>query len=980
MHDLSDSSAAPAAFGPFRVLHQIGIGVLGPVYRAQDSVRDQLVAVKAFKLDAPPEQAEDIADALRDVAHALPRHRGLIEYIAAGVERSTPYLVMSHSDVVSLDVRLKPGVPMDAEETLDLIATLADAIDAAHSRGIIHGTLHPRDVFVDDRGGCRVSGFGVATALAGAGVRAVPVRRPYSPPERVVGGAIERSADLFALGALAFELFSGRRVVGTGLDAAVRCTVSAPDVDLEHLRTALAAMLAENPIHRPSSATAFAQAVTQAVHPRGVNPATMRRRATTTSTEIKPGAGTAATSVAGAANRAGAGAAAATGAGAAGAAAASGAGAGSGGAEAGAVATGGGAAGAGRHDGSAAEAAGLGIGLGAAAARAFEPGASDAPDAADAASVNPDGSGSGGAGEQDGPPADALELFTRQGTLWEANRNPEGDGLRLETVTVSPDEDPLAQFASEAATPRETSVAYAAAASHADEAREIHDAALPHADSRGAAADIASTGHPEPLATTIDDESTPDDVQSIADAARTWQATRAAAQPRSSRAVGHAHDHDDDHDHAHDHDLAYVAAGAHATSGDAHADAVTDPDAVMASTGSGATSGADDHDHVLTGLRSWTPAEEPAESGSNFLRVTMLVLGVGLAVGVAGGYLLGQRSALRQAFALLRGEHVTSDSDQAASSPASTSATPAASSANPTPSTAAGSAAQSSPTIVSEPTPIPEGSTRPETPHASRTPSSPATPSASPSPAAAKPPAATPSAATSARDARASAGAAARGSAPAAAASAPAASSAASRNADRVPSRSAATARASTAPATVGRLLVRSSPARAEVTVNGVRRGETPMTVRDLPFGTHTIRVSRSGYQPSTRRITLSASRATDAVAFDLDPEPRPSRAAARESAGGAAAFSGDPDVERASAEAAAAGLGALYILSHPTGARVIIDGTFVGSTPLLVTNVPPGAKTVRLELPGHKTWSSSVRVGAGQRVRVAASLEEGTN
>src|SRR5262249_44415368 len=243
IHDLSDSSASPIAFGPFRVLHQIGVGVLGPVYRAQDSVREQLVAVKAFKVDAPPELAADIAHALQEDAHALPRHRGLLEYIASGVERTTPYLVMTHSDVPSLDTKLKPGVPLDAEEALDLIATLADAIDAAHAKGIIHGTLHPRDVFVDDRGGCRLSGFGIATVLAGAGIRAVPVRRPYSPPERVVGGPIERSADLFALGALAFELFSGRRVVGTGLDAAVRCGVSAPDVDVERLRTALGAML-----------------------------------------------------------------------------------------------------------------------------------------------------------------------------------------------------------------------------------------------------------------------------------------------------------------------------------------------------------------------------------------------------------------------------------------------------------------------------------------------------------------------------------------------------------------------------------------------------------------------------------------------------------------------------------------------------------------------------------------------------------------
>jgi hypothetical protein len=844
IHDLSDSSAAPVSFGPFRVLHQIGVGVLGPVYRAQDSVREQLVAVKVFKVDAPPEQAEEIADALQAVAQALPRHRGLLEYIATGVERSTPYLVMTHSDVPSLDTRLKPGVALDAEEALDLIATLADAIDSAHAKGIIHGTLHPRDVFVDDRGGCRVSGFGVATTLTAAGIRVVPVRRPYSPPERVVGAPIERAADLFALGALAFELFSGRRVIGTGLDAAVRCAVSAPDVDVEHLRTALAAMLAENPVHRPSSATAFAQAVTQAVRPRGLTAATARKRVTPHEIKLTAAAG-----------------------------------------------------------------------AGAAAAAAAAAATSDTAAAKSDAATD---------GSADDP---ALELFTRQGTLWEANRPAETEGVRLETVTVAPDEDPLAQFTSEA------SVAAAASTAAANTATPAASEPFVEPDTQP----IPAPGSTVPR---IDDESSDDEVASIADAARHLARTR-ESQPTSVRpteepaeesgaadAVEPApSEHDFDHirrSHGDDADMAIAAAAAAA------------PVAASATT-------SHDHDRELGSLRGWT-AEEPAESTSNPLRMLFIVLAVGLAIGVAGGYLLGQRSALRQAFALFRG-----DGGSTASQPAAAPDATSTSSAPPPPAGA--------PTEVSEPAVIPEGTITPRTESRTR----------KDSPPASKTPAAS----------------------PAAASAAPAA-----RTAERGASRAESGREAA---ATTGRLLVRSSPARAEVMVNGVKRGETPVTLRDLPFGTHTIRVSRGGYLPSTRKVTLSASRASDALDIDLEAE-RPARTATapRERAGaagsgaaggataagaaGVAAAGGDPDVaERASAEATAAGLGALYVLSHPAAARVFVDGQYVGSTPLLVTNVPPGTKTVRLELPGHKTWSSSVRVTAGQRLRVAASLEEGT-
>ena len=62
--------AAPAQFGPFRVLHQIGVGALGPVFRTYEPERDRLVAVKAFRLDITPEQAQALADELSRSAEA----------------------------------------------------------------------------------------------------------------------------------------------------------------------------------------------------------------------------------------------------------------------------------------------------------------------------------------------------------------------------------------------------------------------------------------------------------------------------------------------------------------------------------------------------------------------------------------------------------------------------------------------------------------------------------------------------------------------------------------------------------------------------------------------------------------------------------------------------------------------------------------------------------------------------------------------
>src|SRR3954466_10321789 len=81
----------PPAFGPFRVLHQIGVGALGPVFRTYEPERDRLVAVKAFRLDIKPEQARALADELSPAAAAGLFHPSIVEPIAAGVEGTLAY-------------------------------------------------------------------------------------------------------------------------------------------------------------------------------------------------------------------------------------------------------------------------------------------------------------------------------------------------------------------------------------------------------------------------------------------------------------------------------------------------------------------------------------------------------------------------------------------------------------------------------------------------------------------------------------------------------------------------------------------------------------------------------------------------------------------------------------------------------------------------------------------------------------------------
>ena len=158
-------------------------------------------------------------------------------------------------------------------------------------------------------------------------------------------------------------------------------------------------------------------------------------------------------------------------------------------------------------------------------------------------------------------------------------------------------------------------------------------------------------------------------------------------------------------------------------------------------------------------------------------------------------------------------------------------------------------------------------------------------------------------------------------------------------------------------------LLIHSTPAGATVTIDGVERGTTPVAVRGLVLGTRRVGISRPGYQAAERQVTLTEERPSRTLDVDLvavarvDPRPAPAASAT-----------------------AVATTGSLVVDSRPAGALVSIDGRPAGNTPVTLTTVAPGRHTVRIEQPGYRTVTTTVDVKAGERARVAARLEGGSN
>ena len=250
--------APPPAFGPFRVLHQIGVGALGPVIRTYEPTRDRLVAVKVFRLDITPEQAQALADELSRAADAGLFHPSIVEPIAAGVEGTVAYRAEEYVAGESMDVAIRHYAPAPLEKVLPILTQLAGAIDFARAAGVGHGALHLRDIFVTPDE-ARASGFGVVDALERVGLRA-PVRRPYTAPERIAGQPWSTPADVFSLAAITYELLTGRRPAGTG-DQIGLLTGDTAGAHASAVRAALARAMDDEPGRRYSSALGFASAL-----------------------------------------------------------------------------------------------------------------------------------------------------------------------------------------------------------------------------------------------------------------------------------------------------------------------------------------------------------------------------------------------------------------------------------------------------------------------------------------------------------------------------------------------------------------------------------------------------------------------------------------------------------------------------------------------------------------------------------------------
>jgi len=252
--------------GRYRLVALLGRGGMGEVYRADDLTLDQPVALKFLPANvaADPDRLAQFHAELR-IARQV-SHKNVCRLYDLGEADGRRFLTMEYVDGEDLASLLRRIGRIPQDKAIDIARQLCAGLAAAHERGVLHRDLKPANVMIDGDGNVRIADFGLAVALGDATVSRAGTPQ-YMAPELLAGGQPSVKTDIYALGLVLFELFTGRRVYeAKTLNELIALqqsgTISTPSSVVRDLDPAVERVilrcLEHDPALRPGSALAVA--------------------------------------------------------------------------------------------------------------------------------------------------------------------------------------------------------------------------------------------------------------------------------------------------------------------------------------------------------------------------------------------------------------------------------------------------------------------------------------------------------------------------------------------------------------------------------------------------------------------------------------------------------------------------------------------------------------------------------------------------
>jgi len=275
-----------AVAGRYSLDREIGRGGMGVVYLAREVHLDRLVAIKLL----PPERASDLALRERFMREARLAaglsHPNIIPIHSVEDCAGFVFFVMAFIDGETLEHRVRTRGPLPTAEGVRVLREVAWALAHAHGQGLVHRDIKPENILIEASSGrVLVADFGIAAVAGDDFGDSITGTPEFMSPEQSLGRPLDARSDLYALGATAWFMFSGRLVFEAATVPALlarHVTESPPQLSSvattvpRKLASLVDRCLAKDPAHRPESAQALAEELNAALEKRRELPAALR--------------------------------------------------------------------------------------------------------------------------------------------------------------------------------------------------------------------------------------------------------------------------------------------------------------------------------------------------------------------------------------------------------------------------------------------------------------------------------------------------------------------------------------------------------------------------------------------------------------------------------------------------------------------------------------------------------------------------------
>lgn len=211
----------PSAIGRFEIVDRIGQGGMGSLLLAWDPLLERQIAIKVLKEAGNEELRARFTREARAVARL--RHPHIVTIFDVGEHQGQPFIAMEYIQGHTLGELVRRPDPLPVLRVLDWISDVCDGLGYAHRAGIVHRDIKPANLMVDVEGSVKILDFGIArVAESGMTQKGLLIGTlNYMSPEQLTGAPLDGRSDMFAVGAVLYELLCRRQAFPGGLDSGV---------------------------------------------------------------------------------------------------------------------------------------------------------------------------------------------------------------------------------------------------------------------------------------------------------------------------------------------------------------------------------------------------------------------------------------------------------------------------------------------------------------------------------------------------------------------------------------------------------------------------------------------------------------------------------------------------------------------------------------------------------------------------------------